>query len=91
MFYPPDGAKNDQSERGHRLRADDRLGRDQVAARRAGVRLPADPGRGPGSAATVALLVPAAEDQRRRAQFDLGQATMSIMMAAAALEVGSSH
>jgi nitroreductase len=43
------------------------------------------------SAATIALVVPAAEDQRRRAQFDLGQATMSIMVAAAALGIGSGH
>jgi nitroreductase len=43
------------------------------------------------SAATVALITPAAEDQRRRAQFDLGQATMSIMIAAAALGIGSGH
>ena len=42
------------------------------------------------SAATVALVVPAA-DGRRRAQFDLGQATMSMMLAAAGLGIGSGH
>jgi len=42
------------------------------------------------SAATVALIAPAA-DERRRAQFDLGQATMSMMLAAAALGIGSGH
>jgi nitroreductase len=43
-----------------------------------------------GSAATVALIAPLA-DERRRAQFDLGQATMSMMVAAAALGIGSCH
>ena len=42
------------------------------------------------SAATIALIAPAA-DERRRAQFDLGQATMSIMLAAAGLGIGSGH
>jgi len=42
------------------------------------------------SAATVALIAPAA-DERRRAQFDLGQATMSMMLAAAGLGIGSGH
>jgi nitroreductase len=42
------------------------------------------------SAATIALIGPA-DDSRRRAQFDLGQATMSIMLAAAALGIGSGH
>ncbi len=42
------------------------------------------------SAATIALIAPA-EDERRRAQFDLGQATMSIMVAAAGLGIGSCH
>ena len=41
-------------------------------------------------AATVALIAPAA-DERRRAQFDLGQATMSMMLAAAGLGIGSGH
>jgi nitroreductase len=42
------------------------------------------------SAATIALIVPAA-DERGRAQFDLGQATMSMMLAAADLRIGSCH
>jgi nitroreductase len=42
------------------------------------------------SAATIALIAPAA-DERRRAPFDLGQATMSIMLAAAGLGIGSGH
>jgi nitroreductase len=42
------------------------------------------------SAVTIALIAPAA-DQRPRAQFDLGQVTMSIMLAAAGLGIGSGH
>jgi nitroreductase len=42
------------------------------------------------SAATIALIAPGGE-QRQRALFDLGQATMSIMVAAAALGIGSGH
>jgi nitroreductase len=42
------------------------------------------------SAATIALIGPAA-DERQRAQFDLGQATMSMMLAAAGLGIGSGH
>src|SRR5258708_24500696 len=42
------------------------------------------------SAATIALIAPAA-DERRRAPFDLGQATMSIMLAAAGRGIGSGH
>jgi nitroreductase len=42
------------------------------------------------SAATVALIAPASDEQRR-APFDLGQATMSIMLAAAGLGIGSGH
>ena len=42
------------------------------------------------SAATIALIAPAA-DEERRAPFDLGQATMSIMLAAADLGIGSCH
>jgi nitroreductase len=42
------------------------------------------------SAATIALIAPSGE-QRQRAQFDLGQATMSIMLAAAGLGIGSGH
>jgi nitroreductase len=46
-----------------------------------------------GSAATIALVAPSAEDARIRdlIQFDLGQATMSVMLAAADLGVGSAH
>ena len=46
-----------------------------------------------GSAATIALVVPASEDARSRdlIQFDLGQATMCLMLAAADLGVGSGH
>ena len=43
------------------------------------------------SAATIALIAPAADNEFRRAQFDLGQATMSIMLAAAGLGIGSCH
>lgn len=41
------------------------------------------------SAATIALIVPA--DERPRAQFDLGQVTMSMMLAAAGLGIASGH
>ncbi|HVB43784.1 MAG TPA: nitroreductase family protein [Streptosporangiaceae bacterium] len=44
-----------------------------------------------GSAATVALVVAAEDAARSRVQFDLGQATMSMMLAAAAFGVGSCH
>jgi nitroreductase len=46
-----------------------------------------------GSAATIALVAPTPEDeqQRDRLHYDLGQATMSIMLAAADLGVGSGH
>jgi nitroreductase len=46
-----------------------------------------------GSAATIALVAPTSEDARTRdlIQFDLGQATMSIMLAAADLGIGSAH
>jgi len=45
------------------------------------------------SAATIALIAPAGldEHQRDQCQYDLGQATMSIMIAAADLEIGSAH
>jgi nitroreductase len=42
------------------------------------------------SAATIALIAPASDEQHR-APFDLGQATMSIMLAAAGLGIGSGH
>ena len=46
-----------------------------------------------GSAATIALVAPASDDARTRdlIQYDLGQATMSIMLAAADLGIGSAH
>ncbi|MGD1050503.1 MAG: nitroreductase family protein [Solirubrobacteraceae bacterium] len=46
-----------------------------------------------GSAATIALIAPISEDERQRAiaNYDLGQATMSIMITAADLGIGSGH
>jgi nitroreductase len=46
-----------------------------------------------GSAATIALVTPKSDDAQMRdlIQFDLGQATMSIMLAAADLGIGSAH
>ena len=44
-----------------------------------------------GSAATVALVVRADEAGSGRVQFDLGQAAMSLMIAAAGLGIGSCH
>ncbi len=45
------------------------------------------------SAATIALVTPTSTDpeERETYQFDLGQVTMSIMLAAADLGIGSSH
>ncbi|MGH2634537.1 MAG: nitroreductase family protein [Actinomycetota bacterium] len=45
------------------------------------------------SAATIALVVPASEDREERdiLLYDLGQVTMSIMLAAADLAIGSGH
>ena len=45
------------------------------------------------SAATIALVIEDSDDQRTREtqRFDLGQATMSIMLAAADLGIGSGH
>jgi nitroreductase len=45
------------------------------------------------SAATIALIAPMPTDERKRdrLQYDLGQATMSIMLAAASLGIGSGH
>jgi nitroreductase len=45
------------------------------------------------SAATIALILPHADDPgaRDRAQYDLGQATMAMMIAAADLGIGSGH
>jgi nitroreductase len=46
-----------------------------------------------GSAATIALVAPRSDDARMHdlVWFDLGQATMSIMLAAADLGIGSAH
>jgi nitroreductase len=44
-----------------------------------------------GSAATIALITDSAADQLPRVRFDLGQLTMSIMLAAADLGIGSGH
>ena len=46
-----------------------------------------------GSAATIALVAPNPDDDRSRdlIQYDLGQATMSIMLAAADIGIGSAH
>ena len=46
-----------------------------------------------GSAATIALVAPRSDDPQLRdlVQFDLGQATLSIMLAAADLGIGSAH
>lgn len=44
----------------------------------------------PAAIALIAL-VPADDRQRNRVQFDLGQATMSMMLAAASLGIGSGH
>ncbi|HXW86926.1 MAG TPA: nitroreductase family protein [Streptosporangiaceae bacterium] len=43
------------------------------------------------SAATIAIVGPAADNPYRRAQFDLGQAAMSMELAAADLGIGSCH
>lgn len=43
------------------------------------------------SAATIAVVGPAADNEFHRAQFDLGQATMSMTLAAADLGIGSCH
>lgn len=44
-----------------------------------------------GSAATIALITPSAESEEMRAEYDLGQATASIMLAAADLGIGTGH
>jgi nitroreductase len=46
-----------------------------------------------GSAATIALVAPVSDDAHTREliQYDLGQATMSVMLAAADLGIGSAH
>jgi nitroreductase len=46
-----------------------------------------------GSAATIALILPQKDDpgERERAQYDIGQATMAMLIAAADLGIGSGH
>jgi nitroreductase len=44
-----------------------------------------------GSAATIVVVGPAADNEFHRAQFDLGQATMAMTLAAADLGIGSCH
>jgi nitroreductase len=44
-----------------------------------------------GSAATIAVIGPAADNEFHRAQFDLGQAVMAMTLAATDLGIGSSH
>jgi len=44
-----------------------------------------------GSAATIVVIGPAADNAYRRGQFDLGQATMAMTLAAADLGIGSCH
>jgi nitroreductase len=44
-----------------------------------------------GSAATIAIIGPAADNAFGRAEFDLGQAAMAIQLAAADLGIGSCH
>lgn len=43
------------------------------------------------SAATIALIIDDSAETGRRVQFDLGQVTMSVMLAAADLGIGSGH
>jgi nitroreductase len=65
-------------------------GRDQLAQL---ARVGPAAGHVAGSAAAVALVAPTPDDARTRdlIQYDLGQATMSIMLAAADLGIGSAH
>ena len=44
-----------------------------------------------GSAATIVVIGPAADNEFGRAQLDLGQATMAMLLAAADLGIGSCH
>ena len=44
-----------------------------------------------GSAATIVVIGPAADNEFHRAQFDLGQATMAMTLAATDLGIGSCH
>jgi nitroreductase len=49
------------------------------------------PGAGPVASAAVAVALVTADEPARRVQFDLGQATMCMMLAAADLGIGSGH
>ena len=44
-----------------------------------------------GAAAAIVIVGPAADNEFHRAQFDLGQATMAMTLAAASLGIGSCH
>ncbi len=44
-----------------------------------------------GSAATIVVIAPTADNEFSRAQFDLGQATMAMLLAATDLGIGSCH
>ena len=44
-----------------------------------------------GSAATIVVVAPVADNEYHRAQFDLGQATMAMTLAATDLGIGSCH
>ncbi len=44
-----------------------------------------------GAAAAIVIIGPAADNEFHRAQFDLGQATMAMTLAAAGLGIGSCH
>jgi len=44
-----------------------------------------------GAAAAIVVIGPTADNEFRRAQFDLGQATMAMMLAATDLGIGSCH
>jgi nitroreductase len=48
-------------------------------------------GHAAGAAAAIVVIGPAADNEFGRAQFDLGQATMAMMLAAADLGIGSCH
>ena len=50
-------------------------------------------GRAPGAAAAIAIVAPEPQDDRQSAllQYDLGQATFAMTVAAADLEVGTGH
>ena len=51
------------------------------------------PATSPGAAAAIALVIPQPDDERMRVidQYDLGQATYAMMLAAADLGIGTGH